>query len=134
MLLWFVKIYERNLKKLQFTTQRFDTLVQCLHQGCSSRYSAKITQRHQTGVSKRWVVNFFKVTFIYFYKPEQHYIMSAYLMLTTYWLYLRLCCTFIIFYKPQEHIYYSTCTCINNNIWHLHSLSVDESQSYVQET
>ena len=23
MLLWFVKIYERNLKKLQFTTQRF---------------------------------------------------------------------------------------------------------------
>ena len=25
MLLWFVKIYERNLKKLQFTTQRFDT-------------------------------------------------------------------------------------------------------------
>ena len=27
MLLWFVKIYERNLKKLQFTTQRFDTPV-----------------------------------------------------------------------------------------------------------
>ena len=26
MLLWFVKIYERNLKKLQVTTQRFDTL------------------------------------------------------------------------------------------------------------
>ena len=26
MLLWFVKIYERNQKKLQFTTQRFDTL------------------------------------------------------------------------------------------------------------
>ena len=25
MLLWFVKSYERNLKKLQFTTQRFDT-------------------------------------------------------------------------------------------------------------
>ena len=27
MLLWFVTIYERNLKKLQFTTQRFDTPV-----------------------------------------------------------------------------------------------------------
>ena len=27
MLLWFVKIYERNLEKLQFTTQRFDTPV-----------------------------------------------------------------------------------------------------------
>ena len=27
MLLWFVKIDERNLKKLQFTTQRFDTPV-----------------------------------------------------------------------------------------------------------
>ena len=27
MLLWFVIIYGRNLKKLQFTTQRFDTLV-----------------------------------------------------------------------------------------------------------
>ena len=27
MLLWFVNIYERNLKKLQFTTQRFDTPV-----------------------------------------------------------------------------------------------------------
>ena len=27
MLLLFVKIYERNLKKLQFTTQRFDTPV-----------------------------------------------------------------------------------------------------------
>ena len=27
MLLWFVKIYERNIKKLQFTTQRFDTPV-----------------------------------------------------------------------------------------------------------
>ena len=33
MLLWFVKIYERNLKKLQFTTQRFDTPVNCLNQG-----------------------------------------------------------------------------------------------------
>ena len=27
MLLWFVKMYEHNLKKLQFTTQRFDTPV-----------------------------------------------------------------------------------------------------------
>ena len=36
MLLWFVKIYERNLKKLQFTTQRFDTPVWCLHQGSGS--------------------------------------------------------------------------------------------------
>ena len=35
MLLWFVKIYERNLKKLQFTTQRFDTPVYCLNQGSS---------------------------------------------------------------------------------------------------
>ena len=26
MLLWFVKIYERNLKKLQFTTQRFENV------------------------------------------------------------------------------------------------------------
>ena len=26
-LLWFVKNYQRNLKKLQFTTQRFDTPV-----------------------------------------------------------------------------------------------------------
>ena len=26
-LLWFVEIYERNLKKLQLTTQRFDTPV-----------------------------------------------------------------------------------------------------------
>ena len=30
MLLWFVNIYGRNLKKLQFTTQRFDTPMKTL--------------------------------------------------------------------------------------------------------
>ena len=33
MLLWFVKIYERNLKKLQFTTPDEDTRPECRNVG-----------------------------------------------------------------------------------------------------
>ena len=59
MLLWFVKIYERNLKKLQFTTQRVDTpMLTCIsliddvttqsRALKETRYSAKITPDENT--------------------------------------------------------------------------------------